>query len=161
MNIDRYIESGILESYIFGLTTEPEKLELEDLLLQYPELQIALAERETQVEKFFMQNQIPPPKHIFPNIQDKIRELPAKVVNPGTGKNGGAKTNKEEYIPVIESSTSYIKVHKLWRWVLLGIFILSKIFLILFIYYFFKNSYTSRELEQLRQQVHQQEQIKR
>jgi|GEM_PF-3370875 len=39
-------------------------------------------------------------------------------------------------VTVIDASSSHIRVHKSWRWVFIGLFILSKIFLFFAIYYF-------------------------
>lgn len=51
MNIKSYIQSGIVEAYVFGLATPVERLEFEELLSQYPDLHEALTAFEGQVEK--------------------------------------------------------------------------------------------------------------
>lgn len=49
MDIEKYIESGVLESYVFGLLTESENLEVEQILKQYPEAQLEVEEIEKAV----------------------------------------------------------------------------------------------------------------
>ncbi len=46
------------------------------------------------------------------------------------------KRSLKNMVTVIEASSSHIRVHKSWRWVFIGLFILSKVFLFFAIYYF-------------------------
>jgi Anti-sigma-K factor rskA len=51
MNIHEYISSGIVELYVMGLCSDQEKKELENLRLEYPELNKAIVEFENSLEK--------------------------------------------------------------------------------------------------------------
>ena len=51
MNIQEYISSGIIELYVMGVSTSEEKLELEALRLQYPELNKAILDFEIELEE--------------------------------------------------------------------------------------------------------------
>ncbi len=55
MDIQQYIASGIIESYVMGLCTTDEERELERLRLQYPELNKAVTACEMQMEEKLMQ----------------------------------------------------------------------------------------------------------
>lgn len=52
MNIQDYISSGIVESYVLGLCNEAEKQELETLLPLYPELQAELKDAEKALNMY-------------------------------------------------------------------------------------------------------------
>jgi anti-sigma-K factor RskA len=71
VNVQEYISSGIIEKYVMGLATGPEKAEFEQLCGQYPELVAARSEFEKQLEGFAMENAVPPPAGV------KVRFLAA------------------------------------------------------------------------------------
>ncbi len=54
MDIQQYISSGIIESYVMGLCTSDEEQELEQLRTQYPELDKAILAYEEAMEKNMM-----------------------------------------------------------------------------------------------------------
>jgi anti-sigma-K factor RskA len=56
MDIQPYISSGIIESYVMGLCTPEEEQELEQLRMQYPELDKAVLAYEEAMEKNMMQH---------------------------------------------------------------------------------------------------------
>lgn len=68
MNIQEYITSGIIESYVLGLASAEERAEFERLCLQYPELVEARNAFEISLEKQAMDNAIDPPAGIKENI---------------------------------------------------------------------------------------------
>lgn len=153
MNIQAYIESGIIESYALGLASSAEVAELEKNLPLYPEIRGALAEFEYQLELFAVRSEIPPPPGIRGKLDGDFRDLPAVrriYRQQGAGGSNG-KPQQDEYIPVQVSST-HIWVHKYWRPVFLAVFILAKIFLILFIYYFVQYQHAQRDILRLQLQ---------
>jgi len=151
LNIQQYIASGIIESYVLGLASSDEASQLERLLPFYPELQAALSDFGFQLELFAIQHEEPPPPGLFSRIQDKVKDLPAIRERPsGHGtRNGGA--TGDDYIPVKENST-HIRVHKYWRIAFIVVFILSKLLLAAFIYYFIQYRHSEREMRLLREQ---------
>lgn len=151
MNTRQYIESGIIESYALGLASPAEVAEFEKILPFYPDIQSALADFEYQLELFAMQSEIPPPPAIRGKLEGYFRDLPA--IKPVYRKEGAkGKSQQEEFIPVQVSST-HMWVHKYWRPVFLAVFLLSKIFLILFIYYFIKYQHAERDILQMQLQM--------
>lgn len=74
MNINEYISGGIVESYVLGLASEPERMEFEQLCLQYPELLVARNEFEEQLQKKAFELGVTPPSHIKENLLAIIRE---------------------------------------------------------------------------------------
>lgn len=122
------MQSGIVESYALGLATPVEREEFEQLLPHYPELKDALTEFEYQLELFSLDNEVLPPPDVRQKIVERIRR--------GHGM---------EYVQAKETS-SYIRVHRIWRTLFIIVFVLSKIFLILAIYYFLEWRHAEKQL---------------
>ncbi len=61
MNVQEYISSGIIESYVMGLASEAERAEFEQWCAKYPELVAAHREFEKELEQFASDHAVPPP----------------------------------------------------------------------------------------------------
>lgn len=156
MDISKYISEGRLESYILGLSSREEANEVELLRMQYSELNSACVQMERNLEVFGLANAVAPPADVWTQIQ--IRTTGKHIIkqpdtdyysfNKGETKRGNTDSG---YIHV-ESTTNQIKVHKYWRPAFIAVFVLSKIFLILSIYFYFK----ARNLEQQNMQLQNQ-----
>lgn len=68
MNIQEYISSGIVESYVLGLAEPAERAEFERLCLEFPELAEARTSFELELEEQAFADAVPPPAF----LQDKI-----------------------------------------------------------------------------------------
>jgi anti-sigma-K factor RskA len=137
LNIQEYIKSGIIESYILGLLEDEEAKELEGLLSTSPELQIAMQEFEQELEATLRQNEYHPPVKVWSAIQHRI-QLESLFGNTGTATD----SKKNDYIPIEAQFNSHIRVHKYWKHIFIVVFILSKVFLAFAIYYYieYKNA---------------------
>lgn len=71
-DLNAYIESGILESYLLGCTTENETLEIEALLIEHPQLQAELNEIATAMEQYATVQAIEPDPTIKPFLMATI-----------------------------------------------------------------------------------------
>lgn len=60
MNVKEYIQSGIIESYVLGMADAGEKSELDQLRLQYPEIESAILAFEQELELHAIDNALPP-----------------------------------------------------------------------------------------------------
>jgi anti-sigma-K factor RskA len=78
VNIQEYIESGIIESYVMGLASESERAEFERLCAQHPELVIARRKFEDRLEAYASENAVPPP----PEVKVKVLEAVGKESRP-------------------------------------------------------------------------------
>jgi len=134
VNIELYIQSGIVESYALGLATPFEREEFEQLVPHYPELKVALSDFEYQLELFALDNEEPPPPELGERIKAKIQDIPA--VRPSKGGIGRNHEQRGANYLHAETSSNHIRVHKAWKTLFIVIFILSKIFLALAIYFF-------------------------
>ena len=72
MNIQEYISSGIVESYVLGLASDEERKEFEKICTQYPEALAARTAFELALEKQALENAIAPPADLKIKIFDKI-----------------------------------------------------------------------------------------
>lgn len=68
MDINEYIASGILESYVLGSASKQEKQEVECMSHIYPEIKQALTDFQLDVEKIALANASPTPKE----LKDKV-----------------------------------------------------------------------------------------
>lgn len=75
MNIEEYIASGMIESYVLGATTAEENAELERLLSIYPEIQEELLASQRALEQYLMQFSKEPPAGLKAKIIGQLNEL--------------------------------------------------------------------------------------
>lgn len=68
MDVQRYISSGIIESFVAGLATEPEVRELHSAMEQSPELKAAVDAAQLDMERYVQMQSIPP----APEAKDKL-----------------------------------------------------------------------------------------
>ena len=83
MNVQEYIESGIIESYVMGLASESERAEFERLCSQYPELVVARKKFEESLEGYASENATPPPPEVKAKVLEAVKMLPTRR-GPGT-----------------------------------------------------------------------------
>ncbi len=76
MNIEEYISSGVLESYVLGLLPETEAWDVEWNAQQYPEIRSEISKIEKALENYSAENGIQPPPDIEELVQSKITETP-------------------------------------------------------------------------------------
>ena len=155
MEIKEYIESGVLEAYVIGSATEQEAQEVLRYKEQYAEVQSALNEIETDMERVAQYMAVPPPPSLWAKIEDSIDGLvlspdlkPAKKVEEPYRRSN----NKQQFIEV-ESSSSHMRIHKIWRWVFAAVFVLGKIFLGFAIYYYLENRQAKEQIQELKMEL--------
>ena len=79
MNIQEYISSGVVESYVLGLCNDAEKQELEKLLPVYPELQKELKEVETALGVYAQSFEKAPSAQLKNRIFEELDELEKSI----------------------------------------------------------------------------------
>lgn len=82
MDIKEYISSGIIETYVMGLCSPDEEMELEQLRSQHPELDKAIIDYEEVMEKNMRQQTTLPGDAIDKRILDTLAAMkkPAVVI---------------------------------------------------------------------------------
>jgi len=154
VKIKEYIESGVLEMYVFGSASEEETKELLKLKKQYPEIQEALWNLELDLERISQQMAIIPPPGTFEKIEAGINSL-IKTPRPDDliieeiiiGNRPASDNNQ---MMEVQAAPSYMRILKIWGWVFAAIFLLGVIFLAIAVYFYQKNSHTKQEIELLK-----------
>jgi anti-sigma-K factor RskA len=75
LDIQAYIASGILESYVLGITSAEENAEIEALAHQYPQIKAELETVRASLEAYIMQYEQMPPAALKKKIWHKLEEL--------------------------------------------------------------------------------------
>jgi anti-sigma-K factor RskA len=101
VNVKEYIKSGVIESYVLGIATEPERLEFEQMCAAYAEIAEARDAFERSLEAELMQGAEEPPAF--------VREKVFLQVRPATAEHGGGYEEQLEETPVRRLN--------LWKWV--------------------------------------------
>lgn len=91
MDINKYIESGILEDYVLGLIADADAKEVEKNLIQYPELKTELYKIEDALATYAQSKAIPMPSGLSAQIMQSIDNLevtpsPTSDATPATAK---------------------------------------------------------------------------
>jgi len=94
VNVKDYIESGIIESYVMGLASEPERAEFERYCAQYPELVAARRKFEEKLEAYAAENAVPPPPEVKVKVLEAVGQetraasssIPPKIINMENAK---------------------------------------------------------------------------
>ncbi len=132
MNLQEYIESGVVESYALGLATPEEARELEQMLQHHPELRTELGKVEHTLHRLWLADAVPPPVE----LRDRTLQ-PVEWAQTESGANRDKKTNYT-FINIQPNQSNYITVHKVWKWIFIIAFILFKLCLFLAILFYFK-----------------------
>jgi anti-sigma-K factor RskA len=87
VNIQEYISSGIVESYVLGLASAEEQLEFERLCTAHPEIKAAKEAFESSLEQHALDSAVAPPSNLKQkiwsdlNLQPEGRISNLKIVN--------------------------------------------------------------------------------
>jgi anti-sigma-K factor RskA len=85
VNVEEYISSGIIEKYVMGLATGPERTEFEQACAQYPELVAAREAFEKEIERFALENAQLPPVGVKVRFLEGIEDQP-KIITMENAK---------------------------------------------------------------------------
>jgi anti-sigma-K factor RskA len=80
VNIQEYISSGIVESYVLGLASSEEQHEFEQLCAAHPEVRAAREAFELSLEQYAVANSVPPAAQVKQKVWAEIRPDSAQVV---------------------------------------------------------------------------------
>jgi len=75
MDIKKYIDSGVLEQYVLGLSSPEEKVEIETYAEIYPEIQTKIQRLQSCMEHYASVHAINPPKKLKNKILSKIDDI--------------------------------------------------------------------------------------
>lgn len=151
MELDHYIQSGIIESYVLGLATSTEIDELQYMRRLYPELNREIAAVERRMERTAFAEAVLPPERLKDRIFQRINWEEEEKNFDTHERRGpyGKQPNHNTYINIQPKDNDYITVHKWWKVFFIAVFILSKICLGTAIYFFLKYQMQEKKLESM------------
>ncbi|WP_343700623.1 hypothetical protein [Chitinophaga sp.] len=154
MNVQEYIDNGLVESYVLGISTPEEKEEMELLLKASPELRTELQSVERTLHRLLQEDAVPPPLELRARTLTPYNWADANPQEPP----GGKKANYT-FINIAPNQNDYITVHRMWKWIFFAAFLLFKFCLFLAIYFYFKYRQVEdrqQEREKVRREMQQQ-----
>ncbi len=158
-----YLKNGFLEAHLLGLFADQEKEEVTQLLATDNDLLDSLDEIELEMEEHFLRYAVPPPPGIREKIELRISQTEIeKWVQPDHTEQSQKSTetaSKEPQYVNVEFDDTHIRVHKQWKTAFIAIFILSKVFLILGLYYYFKADSLQQEVTRLKAETQVQQTV--
>lgn len=92
MNTKEYIESGIIESYVLGITTAGESAEVERLALEYLEVQAEIESVSNTIENYVLQYEKEPPAFLKDKIMAELFSEPISADRFQSAVHGGQST---------------------------------------------------------------------
>ena len=101
MDINSYISSGIIETYVMGLCSPEEKNEMESLRRQYPQLNEAVLQYETELENNLLKNATLPGEEVDEKVLQSLRTLQVPVVDINTNQ---LKTKKTGWLKFVAAA---------------------------------------------------------
>ena len=150
----QYLKDGLLESHLLGLFADQEKEEVTHLLATDNDLLDHLDELEMEMEEYFLSHAVPPPPDIREKIELRISQTEVKKwVQPDNtdyNRKSAETAPKDPQYVNVEFDDTHIRVHKQWKTAFVAIFILSKVFLIAGLYYYFKADSLQQEVTRLK-----------
>jgi len=75
MEIQKYLDSGILEQYVLGLTSPEENQQIEQYIQKYPVVRRKIRKLQSCMEHYAKLHEIPPPKNLKNKILSKIEDI--------------------------------------------------------------------------------------
>ncbi|MEK6478586.1 anti-sigma factor [Catalinimonas sp. 4WD22] len=140
MNINEWINSGIIESYVLGDLSEQEMREVEDMAQRYPDVQKELEQTEETLEGLAMKAGLKPRIEIKSQILQKVE---SKVTDQKSGIEKDYPVQEKTHTLQSEPSRGI----KLWQYWSAAASILLVLATVLAIYYHQQWQVTESELE--------------
>ncbi|GAB3756689.1 hypothetical protein [Spirosoma pomorum] len=155
MKTYQYLTDGILESYLLGLVSEEQQKDVDQLLSTDPDLQIQLNELELELEEHFLRHAVPPPPSVRNAVleritQGEIQKRASEQQSYQRQRSDSAESQPRPDYVNVEVDETHIRVHKYWRPAFIAVFVLSKVFLIAGLYYYFKAGSLADEVARLK-----------
>jgi len=110
VNIQEYISSGIVESYVLGLASEQERAEFERMCAAHPELRQAREAFEIQLEQQNLSAAVPPPTQLRSRILAELKTEKEKISALSSADNGVVQSIENSY------DTRIVKMKSWWRY---------------------------------------------
>jgi len=161
VEINKIIESGLMETYVMGIATEEEVQKVLSLKKDYPVFKAALEQLEYDMEVLAQNMSIEPPAGTLAKIEQEINEIQRQNqavqnnFNSEYSYDKNHQENKREKYIEVESESNQMRVNKAWKWVFVAVFVLGKIFLAFAIYFYLENRQIKEQIKELKIELKQ------
>ncbi len=149
MELKEYISTGIIESYLLGIATKEEEAKLQLMRQLFPELETEIAIAEGRMERAALDEAVMPPVRVWEGIRQRL-DWESTHQEPYT--NNTQSPPHQTNIFMQPKPDNLISVDKSWKYFLITVLVLCKIFLICALYYYFKCQSVEDKLNTLQQQ---------
>lgn len=141
MELEQYISTGIIESYLLGLASPQEVAQLQQMRLRFPSLDTEIAAVERRMERAAFAEAVMPPARVWEGIQQHL--------NWESAQQEKIEDERKHYtfINMQPKEGTYISVHRSWKTILIVFFVLSKIFLVSALFFYFKSQSLQEKLD--------------
>ncbi|QDW26485.1 hypothetical protein FFJ24_017330 [Pedobacter sp. KBS0701] len=161
MEINKIIESGLMETYVMGIATEEEVQQVLSLKKESPAFKQALEQLEYDMEVLAQSMSIEPPAGTLSKIEHEINEIQRRNQAVQTTfepkyrhEKSEQESSQKKYIQV-ESESNQMRVNKAWKWIFIAVFVLGKIFLAGAIYFYLENRQAKEQIKELKIELKQ------
>jgi anti-sigma-K factor RskA len=141
LNLEDYIESGIIESYLLGLATRDEVVMFERMRNIYPQLNGEIATMEYKLQRLGEEGGIAPPAQVWKRIAERIQWEEA------TTKTGAKPKQGHTYIIQAQNRTMTISIW--WRCVFIALCVIIMALVASTVYFYQKCSRLEQHLLQI------------
>lgn len=116
MDVQRYISSGIIESYVAGLATDQEVRELVAAMAQYPEVKAAADAAQLDMERYINMQAVAPPDIVKDRIFQIVNNDGVETAVPVSGSTFSAGMPDDGY-SLEDEPARVISAARKWQWV--------------------------------------------
>lgn len=120
MDLNDYIESGIIESYLLGLASAEESELFEHMRGLYPELNTQIAATEYRLQKVMEEDGVTPPAEVWNKISERL--TPSK--RGGYYSRAGRQQEADSPTYVLQPRSNTITVSIWWRCTVIAMMLL-------------------------------------
>jgi hypothetical protein len=136
LELDHYIKSGIIESYVLGLASSTEIEELQYMRRLYPSLNAEIVAVERRLERNALEEAVLPPAKLKERIFQRMNWQ--DETQPSRGRTREEDRSNYTFINIQPNDKQHIMVHWWWKPFFIAVFILSKVCFFFAVFYYLK-----------------------
>lgn len=143
MDLEDYIESGIIESYLLGLATREEVVMFERMRNIYPQLNGEIATMEYKLQKLGEEGGIAPPAQVWNRIAERIQWEEV------TAKTGTKQKQNQGHTYIIQAQNRTMTISIWWRCAFIALCVIVMALMASSFYFYWKYSQLEQRLLQI------------
>lgn len=132
MDLQNYIESGVIESYLLGLASEEETALLEQMRSLYPQLNTEIAAIEKKLQRVVAEEGVTPPSVVWNRLSRRLNWEDANRQQQAYSSQG----QKEDMTYVLRPQSRTMVVSVWWRCAFIALCVIVMALLASTIYFY-------------------------